>query len=352
MSKRNSLVISVQTQDRKIYRKDLLAFKLLQAKYENLDVDIDFYPEGSCAESLGLYRMLDEFCKIHEYDPARITVNTANLVEHHDRYCIIRQPSYWYEIDQIKTWLNGQQLMTGTSPNKHFGCFVSRSTWARLWISTYLDQHHRDQTIQTYHYDRGRENYNGNGYVGLDDLFQFDCDIIPDCADFLMTCPRTIDLEFLKQCDTSTSPFQHTDSYYPIQVPANLNLLQYYHDIFVDIVTEPNVSGNNFLATEKLWRCIVAKRPFIVLASSDYLLNLGRLGFKTFWQYWDESYDGLNNQTRIRAMIRLIDSIANYSKDQLGSMLMSMQPILDHNYQTFMALDTQQINKVFNQVSL
>lgn len=341
----NIMRISVQTQDRKIYRKDLLASRLVQAKYQDLDVAIDFAPEGSCAQSLGLYRLLDEFCETYDYDPGRISIHTANLLEQHDRYRIVTEPSYWYEIDQIRHWLSEHAVDTGTSPSKHFGCFVSRTTWARLWLSAYLDKYHASRTVQTYHYDRTRENYNGNGHVGLDDLFQFGCDMIPDCAEFLMTCPRTIDLDFLRSFDTSGSPFQHANSYYPIQVPANLNLLHYYHDIFVDIVTEPNIMGSNFLVTEKLWRCIIARRPFVVLGPGDYLHNLRQLGFETFYHYWNEDYDGQTCQTRIQHMTELVDEIAQWPISQCHEALTEMQPILDHNYQTFMNLDIARFNQ-------
>jgi hypothetical protein len=342
-----SITIHVQTQDRKIYRKDLLVNALLTAINADKDLIIDFFPEGSCAHQLGLYRMLDELCRIHNYNGSRITIRTANLLENHDVYQIVKCANYWYEVDEIHNWLLDNPIDTGITPNKNFGCFVSRTTWARLWVSTYLDKHYANKTLQTYHYDRTRENYNGNGYVGLDDLFKFNCNIIPDCANFLMTCPRTIDLDFLKTADTSTSMFQHKDSYYPIQVPANLNLLKFYKNIFVDIVVEPNTAGNNFLVTEKLWRCIIARRPFIVLGPANYIYNLRKLGFDTFYNYWSEDYDGQIGQTRISMMLKLIDQIATWDLEKCSNTLTNMKKILDHNYQTFMNLNINDVEKIF-----
>jgi len=342
------LPISVQTQDRKIYRKDRLVAAFFQAREQNKNLEIDFYPEGSCATSLRLYEILDELCEKYNFDKSRITIKTANLLEQHDHYRIVCVPSYWYEIREIQAWVTKNSIDTGIMPTRHFGCFVSRSTWSRLWVSTYLNKHHADKTLQTYHYDRTRQNYNGNGYVGLDDLFQFGCNIIPDCANFLTTCPRTIDLDFLKTYKNAKSLFQHGDSYYPIQVPANMNLLNYYHDIFVDIVTEPNVMGTNFLVTEKLWRCIVARRPFIVLGTANYLHNLRKLGFDTFYQYWDESYDGQIGQTRIGHMLEVIDRLATWDTEQCSQTLNRMQPILDHNLQVFKSLDYNKLAKVFD----
>jgi hypothetical protein len=155
---KNPLTISVQTQDRKIYRKDRLTAALCQAAHEDRDLVIDFGPEGSCAEQLGLYRLLDEFCDRLAYDQSRVTIRTANMLESHAHYHIVRCADYWYEIQQVQGWHRKNAVDTGSHPTRHFGCFVSRSTWARLWISAYLDLHYRDRTLQTYHYDRQRQN--------------------------------------------------------------------------------------------------------------------------------------------------------------------------------------------------
>ena len=341
------LRVSVQTQDRKIYRKDSLITALCQAAQEDRALIIDFYPEGSCAQQLGLYRLLDEFCDRLAYDRSRVTICTGNMLESHTDYHIVRCPEYWYETQKVQDWHRANPIDTGLTPTRHFGCFMSRTNWARLWMATWLDMHHKDRTLQTYHYDRQRQNYNGNGYVGLDDLFQFDCDIIPECAKFLTTCPRTIDLNFLQTADTSRSMFQHSDSYYPIQFPANLNLVNFYHDIFVDIVAETNIMGQNFLVTEKLWRCVIARRPFIVLGTGSYLYNLRKLGFQTFGQWWSEDYDGQIGQTRIGMMLKLLDEIAQWNKQKIANVLKEMQPTLEHNRDVFLQLNFEKIHKIF-----
>jgi len=160
---KNNLRISVQTQDRKIYRKDRLVAAFFEAKSQNQDLEIDFGPEGSCATALRLYEILDELCEKNSFDKSKICIRTANLLEHHDHYRVERCADYWYEIPQIQEWVGEHSLNIRNNPTKHFSCFISRSTWARLWVSTYLDKKHADKTLQTYHYDRTRQNYNGNG---------------------------------------------------------------------------------------------------------------------------------------------------------------------------------------------
>lgn len=341
--------MNVQTLDRKIWRKDLV-FAYLQHCFEaNEDAVLDFSPEGSCAAALGMYRLLDEFCANTGYAKSRITIKTGNMREQHPEYNIHRDSSYWYEVTAIQHWLHDKHIYSGNTPSKHFSNFTSRSNWFRLWTATLLSSKYADKTIQTYHYDKQRENYNFNGYVGIDDLFSRDCDCIAEAVEFINSCPRTLDIDFLQNLDNCKgSIFQHQDSYYPIQHPSNLNLLQYYRDIFVDIVVEPNISGSCFLVTEKLWRAIVARRPFIVVSTAEYLENLHKLGFKTFSNWWSEDYDWAFNQHRIQAIDLVLEEIASWDIDKLHSTLIEMSDVLEHNYQTFLSLDYAKINATFS----
>jgi hypothetical protein len=342
-------MIKLQTLDRKIWRRDLLLVYLYDCYNKNVNAVIDFGPEGSCAGALGLYRLLNEFCANTGYVKNRITIMTANMLEHHAEYIINKQPKYWYEINSIQTWLQDKNLSITYTPPKHFANFISRSNWYRLWTATILDKYYRDKTIQTYHYDPNKENYNVNGYVGVDDLIKYKCDIVTAAVEFIKTCPRTLDIKFLQDLNNcKDSIYQHENSYYPIQHPSNLNLLQYYNDIFVDIVVETNISGNCFLVTEKLWRCVVARRPFIVVSNADYLKNLRRLGFKTFDAWWNEEYDMYSLDSRIKHIEQLLMIISAWDQDKLFSILQEMYGILEHNYQTFLNLNINQIKDIFD----
>lgn len=341
-------MLSVQTLDRKIWRRDQVLRYLFQCRDQNTNAILDYGPEGSCSEALGMYRLLDFFCDETGYKKSRITIRTGNMLEAHPDYNIVRASSYWYEVREHKKWLAKNKIDVTNNITKHFANFTSRSNWARLWLATIINTKFSNISLQTYHYDRNRENYNYNGYVGLDDLFKFGCNVIPAAAEFLTACPKTIDLEFLKVCDKSESIFQHENSYYPIQYPANLNLLQFYSSIFVDVYAEPNVSGNCFLVTEKTWRPMLACRPFIVLSNVGFLENLRKLGFKTFNDFWDEGYDDYSDGERILQIESLLESIAAWPIEKCQQLLVEMGPILEHNYRVFTTLTTKKIAEVFD----
>lgn len=344
------MIISLATLDSRIITPDMLVTNLHLAHTNNAsEITIDLLPEGSCAEKLKLYSILDKFCLDTGYAKNRIVIKTANMLEHHAEYRIEKHASGWYEIDSIQQWLKDKQILIGYSPKYHFANFSSRTNWFRLWIATILDVHHKDKTIQTYHYDPERDNYNPLNETGLEELQERGCEVLDSAKAFIKTCPRTLDIEFLKDLtNTKGSVFQHNSSYYPIQHPSNLNLLQYYNDIFVDIVAEPNACGDCFLVTEKLWRPIIARRPFIVMSNRKYLDNLRKLGFKTFDKIWSEEYDNYAENDRIKSIEKLLYTIASW-KD-LDKKLLEMQDILDHNYLTFKNLKPESLKKVFGAV--
>jgi hypothetical protein len=231
--------------------------------------------------------------------------------------------------------------------------FVGRGSWDRAWISTILHRY-QDKTVQTFH-SGYHQNYvipKSDSIVdtlGLDLLNQYGCDIIPEVATFLQKCP-IIDqdnLELVKQTRMFIKP--NNDNCYPIQHPANLNILPWYQDIVVDVVCETRIIGNIFFTTEKLWRCMVAGKPFIVMGSQHYLQNLRRLGFRTFNEFWDEGYDDYNPAQRIKEIEKLIQSLANKSLKEMQAILVKMKPILNHNLQRFKTLTYEQIKETFDE---
>ena len=159
--------LKLGTVDRKIWSVDLLLEYLYQCYIDKMPAVIDFLPEGSCANTLELYAILDKFCKATGYEKKQITIKTANMMEHHDEYNICRSIEGWYEIGVIRKWLNGKTINSGDTPTKHFANFTSRNNWYRLWVATILDKYYSDKTIQTYHYNLKKENYNPNKYLEL-----------------------------------------------------------------------------------------------------------------------------------------------------------------------------------------
>jgi hypothetical protein len=109
-------------------------------------------------------------------------------------------------------------------------------------------------------------------------------------------------------------------------------LLDFYPDILVDVVAESYTSGDTFCPTEKTFRPMLMKKPFIHMGPKCFLIHLRQMGFRTFHNFWDEDYDGHGMDQRYHRILKLIDDISAKSADELNDMYIRMQPILDHNY--------------------
>ena len=338
------------SEDTFIWQEVELMVYLYECLTKDQDVLLDFQLEGPCARTNGLYNILDLFCNATGYQHNRITIRTGNLIESHSYYNIKKTPEYWYEIKLIQTWLTTVTVNTGTTPIKHFGSFIGRSTWARLWIASVLYENYSNKTIQTFHSGL-QENYvvakdhSVYDVIGLDDLNKYECSNIWGVVKFLNKCPIQLD----KNYTATNSYIAPVNGDYPIQHPANLQILNYYNNFFVDIVTETRMNGNLFFATEKIWRPIVARRPFIVVGSQHFLQNLKKLGFQTFNNFWDEGYDDYAATQRMEHIEQLLGIIAAWPVDLLHQKLLDIQQILDHNYNRFNTLTYQQIGQVFDE---
>jgi len=84
--------------------------------------------------------------------------------------------------------------------------------------------------------------------------------------------------------------------------------------------------------TEKTWQAIMHSRPFVITGPKGTLKKLHSLGFQTFNDYWDESYDGIEDTAdRICAAVDVIKKICDLPLLQLVEMVKQMSDVLEHN---------------------
>lgn len=88
--------------------------------------------------------------------------------------------------------------------------------------------------------------------------------------------------------------------------------------------------------TEKIFKPIVALRPFVLAAAPGNLAYLKSYGFKTFDQWIDESYDNEHDpEVRLDMIADEITKLCAMSEKQLQQMHRDMLPVLIHNKQHF-----------------
>jgi hypothetical protein len=118
-------------------------------------------------------------------------------------------------------------------------------------------------------------------------------------------------------------------------VYSNYKLSNLYLSTFCNILCETKDGNEPYMQiTEKLDKCIIGLQPFIIVGTTFYLKTIKELGFKTFSNWWDESYDEIKDQNdRRRKIIEIITNISTkYSDDDLKIIYKEMEPTLHHNF--------------------
>jgi hypothetical protein len=102
------------------------------------------------------------------------------------------------------------------------------------------------------------------------------------------------------------------------------------------VVTETVYFLPKLHLTEKIFKPIAVKRPFILVAAPGNLAYLKSYGFKTFDRWIDESYDlEQDHYIRIEKITAEISRLCAMSPAQLRAMYAEMKPVLEYNYHHF-----------------
>lgn len=112
-------------------------------------------------------------------------------------------------------------------------------------------------------------------------------------------------------------------------------LLKEYDQSFLSVVVETYSGDCAPYFTEKVWKPIAMKQPFILMNSKHSLKVLRELGFKTFDGVIDETYDNLDNPDRWEAIFREIKRISFFSIGELKEKYTHLEEIIEHNYNHF-----------------
>jgi len=271
------------------------------------DIVIDTNEEGCCAEKIGLYKFLNLF------DFKSVTINTNNILEKHNVYKVTGDKFFKFfnvgivDYHEYHKW----------NQKKVFGAFYNRALWHRIGLAGHLLNRHENTSLINFR--SNPHNEDARRLFEMQKLFEFDTN---SSATFLKLMNKLpIQLELIDGYTVGATTKQHTDQ-----------LCKFYSNILIDIVAETFVAGNTFFVTEKTVRPILMKKPFIIMGSKNFMIYLRQMGFKTFYEYWDEEYDGFETKDRYLKILTLIDNIASKSIEELFLMYKSMQDILEYNY--------------------
>jgi len=319
--------VKIKSGDSHIWDANIAMIEIITKLYRHGNVIIDFNLEAPDIQTTELNDVLNYLHAIG-FKKNQISVITGNMVESYDKFSVIKEPNSMYELPLYQALADN--VSKTKQIEKHFGCFIGRSNINRLIIAGYLNANYADKTSMTYHFIPGNDFH--RVHLGLEDiLYHFG----PNSSEFN---------EAVALIQKSPIKNDHVTYVYPIV--DHTEVFSRYKNIFVDIVCETFSNGNVFFLTEKFWRAIVTKTPFIIQGPQFTLKRLKQLGFKTFNQWWDEGYDEdpyLCSQVEIK---KVIEHLSKFTIAQLTDMHVEMQSTLDNNYNCMMNLTIKDLSRV------
>ena len=133
-----------------------------------------------------------------------------------------------------------------------------------------------------------------------------------------------------------------------------------YIDTVCSMVSETNDNDYEVFMTEKIWKPIIAQHVFVVHGNYMYLQRLREMGFKTFGNYFDESYDlERDPDKRIDKVVTLMQelkakcdngSIVERGNKKWQDIYLQTKALRQHNHDTMFNKEklSLEINKTLN----
>jgi hypothetical protein len=123
----------------------------------------------------------------------------------------------------------------------------------------------------------------------------------------------------------------------------NQNDVFLYNTSYFSLVAETVFASNKGLDddlfyecydfSEKLFRAIKFKHPFILAARPNSLKVLREYGYKTFHPYINESYDNIeNDEERLLAIVNEVKRLCNMNDKQWLEWQLNVKSIVEHNH--------------------
>jgi hypothetical protein len=233
--------------------------------------------------------------------------------------------SHFYK--QIKPNLLSEKLRHGPK-EKYFDVLLGCARDHRDYVYSYVHDHHlTDKIILSYHKWANQDLKNTS--------FMFETEGVE--FEQSRTYQHTIDPVIYYGKGMSLSQV------IPISV---------YNSTYYSLVAETNFSNDYNFYTEKIVKPILAGRLFIAIAGQGYLEFLRSLGFRTFNNVIDESYDNEpDNQLRWSKAMDQVKILCSVDPDDIQ---IKIKEIVDHNQQLMLTVDWygQLANKFIKELDL
>jgi hypothetical protein len=305
-------------EDQLLNRDQLISFLKQTPKEESIILSTSM--EGPSLHQCGVVAVLIASGR----DLNTVRVDTPNYYERLPIKHVYQEPkwNHWFQycrhaVDLYKFKSSGQS-------QARLGCFVGRKNLDRLailyWISRrykcFLSSLREDQI--TYEHRSDLESWVDSKWSFEEWVRNFN---IPSIDDHRLE-------DQYKSIDFKDEKNQF--------LQVQLNMLNWYGSFDVEIVCETFVRGQTYFPTEKTIRPIIGSKPMLIYGPKNFLANLKSQGFKTWGDFWDESYDQYEGLERWERMKPIINQINAWGDWEWTPILDKAKQIAEYNREHFL----------------
>ncbi len=292
--------------------------------------------------------LFEEFYKEllkHKIDPSNFVFITGNMIakkqfnewkpnsEYKDKkdFHIIEFSGYRH-INYVEKW-NLAKKDIDKNIEKHFLCYNRNMTHPhRLFIVSLLENENLIDSGLVSYPEFSKEHFSGkmNVHFNLGKVFR---NRLLDCAERLrLRAPSIIDVD-----EWNTNHFDTSSPWL-------------YEKTFFSLVSESQVVEDTLFLSEKIWKAIANRHPFVLVGSYKTLDYLHKEGFKTFHPLIDESYDKEKHPyKRIIKIIKEVKKLCSMNQLEINKFLSDIDEIVEHNYDRLIN-DHYHIDRTFKEL--
>lgn len=122
-----------------------------------------------------------------------------------------------------------------------------------------------------------------------------------------------------------------------------------YKNTYFSIVTETLFYEYGVYMSEKIFKPFAHLHPFVLIGKPGILKYLKSLGFKTFSDFWDESYDDIQNDSeRMMKCLEVIKSLVEKSNEEWDEMYLQLKDILIHNRKNLLSYNEKKVSDIYS----
>lgn len=252
-------------------------------------------------------------------------------------------------IETTKQWLDKNNItnsllaLGGKVDPEQFdsSCMVYRYFWASQYTlrDSYVDTHHN---VKPFVFDvllGARRPHRDYVMLAMTDNNMLDSSIVTyrDC--FIGAVVNHQTEEFAKLYPNTKLNFPHTSANLKPEWEVSRQLsnsissripYDIYKQCYYSVITETLGTGSTFFFSEKAAKAMFAQRLFVSFSNANYLQELRKLGFETFGEVIDESFD--SDVLDFSRFSRTIDQMKLLSKENPQQVLEKIKPVLLHNH--------------------